>query len=303
MRSESCSFIWHPKVRSRYLPSLRGCARFRLDSAPEPPRSLTALRLPGRRGLLRVLDRARLPHHGDLDLSGVLELLLDLLGDVARHDLRGQVVHVLRLDHHPDLAAGLHRVDLLHARVARADLLQALEPLDVGLQALAPRPRPAARDPVGDLRDHRLDRSLLDLAVVRLDAVDDLWGLLHPPGDLGPDDRVRALDLVGDRLADVVQVRDAGVERRLLAGPADLLVDLLLGALERLLDPGGMDPPILHELLEREPRRLAADGVEARQDDRLRRVVDDEVHAGRRLERADVPALASDDPALHVLAR
>src|SRR5262245_4967422 len=145
MRSESCSFIWHPKVRSRYLRSLRGCARLRLDSAPEPPRSLMASRLPG---LLRVLDRAGLPHHGDLDLARVLELLLDLLGDVARHDLRRQVVHVLRLDHHPDLAAGLHRVDLLHARVARADLLQALEPLDVGLQALAPRPRTAARDPV-----------------------------------------------------------------------------------------------------------------------------------------------------------
>ncbi len=48
---------------------------------------------------------------------------------------------------------------------------------------------------------------------------------------------------------------------------------------------------------------LAANGVEARQDDGLGRVVDDQVHPGDGLERADVPALAADDPALHVLAR
>src|SRR5262245_28685550 len=144
MRSESCSFIWHPNVRSRYLRSLRGPARLRLDSAPEPTCSVIAPRLPGARALLGVLDRAGLPHDRDLDLARVLELLLYLLGDVARHDLRREVVDVLRLDHDPDLATGLHRVHLLDARVARADLLEALEPLDVGLQALAPSPGPAA---------------------------------------------------------------------------------------------------------------------------------------------------------------
>src|SRR5215510_15276986 len=110
MRSESCSFIWHPNVRSRYR------------------RSVMAPRLPVAPHLLRVLDRARLAHHRDLDLARVLELLLDLLGDVARHDLRREVVDVLGLDHDPDLAAGLHRVDLLDARIARADLLEPLEP-------------------------------------------------------------------------------------------------------------------------------------------------------------------------------
>ena len=39
------------------------------------------------RALLRVVDRAALPDDHDLDLARVLELLLDLLGDVAReHD-------------------------------------------------------------------------------------------------------------------------------------------------------------------------------------------------------------------------
>ena len=52
---------------------------------------------------------------------------------------------------------------------------------------------------------------------------------------------------------------------------------------------------------ERELRDLAADAVERREHDRLRRVVDDEVDAGQVLERADVAALAADDPALHVV--
>ncbi len=62
-----------------------------------------------------------------------------------------------------------------------------------------------------------------------------------------------------------------------------------------------MDPPVLDQLREREPRHLPADAVERREDHGLRRVVDDEVHAGEVLERADVPALAADDPALHVV--
>src|ERR687897_667239 len=64
-----------------------------------------------------------------------------------------------------------------------------------------------------------------------------------------------------------------------------------------------MDPAILYELLERQPRRLPPDRVERRQHDRLGRVVDDEVHTCRPLERADVPSLTTDDPALHVLGR
>ena len=49
-------------------------------------------------------------------------------------------------------------------------------------------------------------------------------------------------------------------------------------------------------------RDLAAERVEARQDDGARRVVDDQVDAGGLLEGADVPPLAADDAALHVVA-
>ena len=57
----------------------------------------------------------------------------------------------------------------------------------------------------------------------------------------------------------------------------------------------------MDELRQRQLRHLAADVVEGRDHDGLRRVVDDDVHAGRVLERADVPALAADDPPLHVV--
>src|SRR6266511_547609 len=72
---------------------------------------------------------------------------------------------------------------------------------------------------------------------------------------------------------------------------------------ERLLDPGGVDPAVGHELLQRHACRLPPDGVEAREHHGLGRVVDDEVDPGHRLECPDVPALPADDPALHVLRR
>ena len=55
--------------------------------------------------------------------------------------------------------------------------------------------------------------------------------------------------------------------------------------------------------LQRQLRDLAPDAVERREHDRLGRVVDDHVDAGQVLERADVAALAADDPALHVVGR
>ena len=68
-------------------------------------------------------------------------------------------------------------------------------------------PGPGAGDRVGGLHDHRLDRARLDLAVVGLHRVGDRLRLAAAAGDLAADERVRALDLVGDRLADVVQER------------------------------------------------------------------------------------------------
>src|SRR5579862_218349 len=103
-------------------------------------------------------------------------------------------------------------------------------------------------------------------------------------------------ELFGERAA----VR---LEHRLLAGLADELLHLGFRLVVRLLDPRWMDPAVLDELRQREPRDLAPEAVEGRENDRMRCVVDDEVNAGQVLERADVPALAADDPALNVVRR
>ena len=64
-----------------------------------------------------------------------------------------------------------------------------------------------------------------------------------------------------------------------------------------------MDAAVGNELLQRQTRHLAADGVKAGDGDRLGRVVDDEVAARERLDGADVAALAADDAALHLVVR
>ena len=76
MRSESCSFIWHPKVRTGT----------RLASSQAIYQ-----------GYLAYSTARSLPHDRDPDLARVLQLLLDLLGDVAGQDLGGQIVDVRRL--------------------------------------------------------------------------------------------------------------------------------------------------------------------------------------------------------------
>ena len=114
-----------------------------------------------------------------------------------------------RRDHHADLAAGLHRVDLVDAVVARGDLLEVAQALDVLLERLAARARARAGERVGGLHDHGLDGLRLDLVVVGLHRVRDGLGLAVAAREVAADERVRALDLVRDGLADVVQQRRA----------------------------------------------------------------------------------------------
>ena len=132
----------------------------------------------------------------------------------------------------------------------------------------------------------------------------------HHRGQMGALDRVREDVLpVGRAVLQPAEHRDqVGVERldvrveaRLLAALGDVRLQLGLRLVVGLLDPRGMDAAVLQQLLERHARDLAPHAVEAGEDDRVRRVVDDEVDAGQVLERADVAALAADDPALHVV--
>ena len=85
------------------------------------------------------------------------------------------------------------------------DLLQRLEPLDVVLETLPSRAGARGGDRVGGDDQHGLDGLGLHLVVVRLDRVDDVLRLAVALRLLRGDGRVRALDLVRHRLAEVVQ--------------------------------------------------------------------------------------------------
>jgi hypothetical protein len=98
-----------------------------------------------------------------------------------------------------------------------------------------------------------------------------------------------------------VQVGDADVSQR-PRPPGRRPVHLLLAALDLVFDALGVDPPVGTSASKRHPGHLAAHRVEAAEEHSLGRVVDDQVHAGDLLERADVAALTADDAALHLVA-
>ena len=100
-----------------------------------------------------------------------------------------------------------------------------------------------------------------------------------------------------------IEIVQAQLEGRGLAVAADGVFHLRPHLLDDLFDARGMDAAVGDEPLDRAARDLAPVRIEAGEDHRPGRVVDDEVDARRHFERADVAALAADDPALHVVAR
>ena len=166
-----------------------------------------------------------------------------------------------------------------------------VRPLDLVVDGLADVVQQAAH--LGDLdvgpdlgRDDRGEMARLDHVVEHVLAV--------AGAELEP---AEGLDDVGR------QARHAGLVGGLLAGLAHDRVDLGARLGHDLLDPARVDPAVGDQLGDGQAGDLAADRVEARQDDRLGRVVDDEVDPGGLLERPDVAALATDDPALHLVRR
>src|SRR2546422_7310591 len=64
-----------------------------------------------------------------------------------------------------------------------------------------------------------------------------------------------------------------------------------------------MDPAVHDELVERNPRHLAADGVEPTDDHGFGGVIDDQVDPRRLLQGPDVAALLADDAAFELVGR
>ncbi len=94
---------------------------------------------------------------------------------------------------------------------------------------------------------------------------------------------------------------DSEVYGGALSGLHDLVVELLLHLCHDLLDTCRVDTSVRHELVQRQAAELASYRVEGGDDDRLRRVVNHDLHTAGSLERADVSSLTADDAALHLV--
>jgi len=152
-----------------------------------------------------ILHGARLAHDGDADLAGEAELRFDAFGDIPCHQLSSGVVDLLRFDQDPNLAAGLDGVRLLDARERVGDLFELFEPLHVSLERFPARPWARSRDRVRGYQQERLDGVRFLVVVVCTHGVHDLSRNPVPLEQIRPDHRMRALDLVVDGLADVVE--------------------------------------------------------------------------------------------------
>src|SRR5665811_1394717 len=92
-----------------------------------------------------VVGRAALTDDGDLDPTRIADLALDRGGDLVRDQCRPLVVDLARVDHHPHLATGLHRIDLFHPGVTGGELLELTQASHVAFQGVAAGARPGAR--------------------------------------------------------------------------------------------------------------------------------------------------------------
>ena len=138
-------------------------------------------------------------------MSGIFQLVLDLLADLTGKRDHALVLDDLGLDHDAYLTACLNGVAVVNTREGGSDLLQLLETLDVIFDVLASCAGTRCGKSVGCLHQDRRDGLCLHIAVVRVDRVDDRVALLVFSGEINTDLDVRSLDLVVDRLADVVQ--------------------------------------------------------------------------------------------------
>ena len=100
-----------------------------------------------------------------------------------------------------------------------------------------------------------------------------------------------------------IEPGDICLERSLFARLADLLFDLFLGGVVRLLDASRVDPPVSEQILERDARNFAAHSIERRKHDCAGSVVDDHIDSSGGFEGANVASLATNDSTLEIIRR
>ena len=87
------------------------------------------------------------------------------------------------------------------------------------------------------------------------------------------------------------------------AGFTDRMIHFLLRFLIELFDTSGMNTPINDELLQGDTRFFTTYRIKARQDNSLRRIIDNQVHTGHLFKGTNIAPFSSDDASLHFVIR
>ena len=98
-----------------------------------------------------------------------------------------------------------------------------------------------------------------------------------------------------------MEIPDAAFKHHALTLCLDGRFHLPAGLFHHLFDVGGMNPAVGNQLFQRQPGNLPPYRFKAADGDRLRRVVNNQIHARQRFNGADIAALAADDSSLHLV--
>ena len=98
-----------------------------------------------------------------------------------------------------------------------------------------------------------------------------------------------------------VKSADSDFESGLFAGAPDSFVDVSDGAVDALLDAGGLDPSVFDELGKCQFRDFPANRVETGQGDNAGGVINDDVNAGSGFQSPDITSFAADETAFHLI--
>ena len=98
-----------------------------------------------------------------------------------------------------------------------------------------------------------------------------------------------------------MQTVDTQVDSRALTSLYHLVLQLFLHLGNHLLDTGGVDTTVGHQLVQGQTTHLTTNRVEGRDHDGLRRIVHHDFHAGGSLEGTDVTTLTTDDASFHLI--
>ena len=130
----------------------------------------------------------------------------------------------------------------------------------------------------------------------------------HRPADIGGlSGMVQiVLSVTGPVLQPPQDLHELGVEIRQTEFKDDLLrffdhefINVGFHLLDDFFDARRVNPPIVHQPFQRDLGYFSTEGIEARENHRLRRLVNNQIYARRSLECPDIAPLAPDDSALH----